>query len=120
MLRVHKGKRFFFVTKIRFVTLIDLIECLKQILLISCAPISELPSSISTDALRKLYDFTNQGRAVRKATSDGDCTECDLLQELRYVLPLRKPQHVLVVYFFLDILQITPYFSVTSCFESYR
>ena len=51
MLRTHEGIENFGFLKIRFVSGLDLIKCLKQIklqrLLIPCAPISELPSNIS-------------------------------------------------------------------------
>ena len=52
MLRPHERE------KNRFVTALDLIKCLKQIkqqiLLLTYAPISELPSSISTSIKTKL------------------------------------------------------------------
>ena len=48
MLTTHEGKLVFSVEKTRFATGLDLIKCLKQILLLTYAPIFELPSKIST------------------------------------------------------------------------
>ena len=52
MLRTLKAKCVFLEKKIRFVTALDLIECLREIkkmrLLLTCTPISELPSNINT------------------------------------------------------------------------
>ena len=51
MLRMRERKYVFSDTNIRFVAALDLIKGLKQIkyerLLLTCAPISELPSNIS-------------------------------------------------------------------------
>jgi len=40
----------------------------------------EFRMNVNNEVMRVM--MLPQGRAVRKATSDGDCTECDLLQEL--------------------------------------
>ena len=52
MLRTHEGKCVFLDESIRFVTALELIECLKQvekqILRFTCAPVNEVPSNIST------------------------------------------------------------------------
>ena len=51
MLRTHEEKKVFSKKKFRFLTTIDLIECLQtdkiQKLFHSCAPISEVPSDTS-------------------------------------------------------------------------
>ena len=44
MLRTHEGKYYFSRQNIEFMT----IKCLKQKLLLTCAPLSELPSNVST------------------------------------------------------------------------
>ena len=59
MLCTHGGKVVFSVKKPQFVTALDLITCLKQIkkqkLLLTCAPLSKLPSDISTMPTPKLF-----------------------------------------------------------------
>ena len=57
MLRTHAGRKFFSEKKIRFVAVLDNIKCLKQIklqrLLFTCAPISELPSTMVGSVLMR-------------------------------------------------------------------
>ena len=52
MLRTHQGKLVFSDKNIPFVTALDVIKCLEQveqqILRLTCAPLNELPSNIST------------------------------------------------------------------------
>ena len=58
ILRMHERKKVFSDIKIRFVSALDLINCLKQI---EYAPISELPSNISTMGQSEnalMYQFT--------------------------------------------------------------
>ena len=51
-LRTHEGKWVFSDKNTRFVTALDVIKCLEQveyeILRLTCAPLNELPSNIST------------------------------------------------------------------------
>ena len=81
MLRTHGGK------KIRFVIALDLIQCLKQIrqkrLILTSAPLSELPSDISTMVLLFI-----------------DFIECKFLPTLYFILGLLKPSSKLI--FFID------------------
>ena len=64
MLRMHEGKLFFSQNITRFVTAFDLVKCLKQIksqrLLPTFAPISEVPSNISTTACQ--VGFSTPGK----------------------------------------------------------
>mgnify|MGYP007015800062 CR=1 FL=1 len=61
LLKSMKESRYFLRKNIQFVTALDLIKCLEQIkyqrLHLTCAPISELPSSIITVWLRRYLHF---------------------------------------------------------------
>ena len=71
----HAGKKIslFGEKKIWFVTTIDLIKCVEQIkqqiFLLTCAPISELPSDMSTMSWLQLYEIISR---IETNTSHGD------------------------------------------------